>query len=636
MSTRNTRRQLGCLTLVALTVVLLPSAALYLLLGALRGAPLPRGATEPREGLVNNDVPDDVPADCGLRVRAAYYTDYLSVPGEHPWQTRLRFAPEGPSPIGSVTVWVRPLGGDARRLVARAREVVELRGLPCGTSTEVGIEGDDDSAVGAIPSTADFSEAAVLELSARPSRTVEGVVVSTQGGAPVEGAFVYAETAGLSSARSGADGRFTWRGGVGPKARDDLDPTGPVWLRAEAVGFDGAGAEVPSPAGPEAPPVVTLQLRPNHDIIVHCEFPDATGCPGELWCTGPLPLGGRQGRCQVGHPLLVERHPDAVLCACPSTGATLRGMGLLVAVPDGVRELTLEPPGGAGLRGQVLGLDPGSFHVRATRVPLALEDLPRGGIVRQHAEPDAQGAWALSGLIEGDWLVEVVSEATRTGAGQALPDQRALRVAADGLRATEQRDLGALTVPPAGAVRLRCLDSLTGAPLEAGKALARLDGASGALALPVLAQCGEAITGLNPGTWTIYRLPRLWERGTVRLRGGELQELVLGGDEAGEPQQPLGLALSRGEDGLQIDAVDANGLGAELGLQPGDRLTGAAIGPLSLPMDALLGKDAEAEAVLELLELASEAEAEGLLGAMGLHLEVEPAADDTGGAPPPG
>jgi hypothetical protein len=633
MKPPSTRRLVLIFTFIAALVLLLPSAGLFWLLGALRGAPLPPSATVSRARAVENSVPDDVPTGCGLRVRAASYTDYLHVEGDRPALSGLRFAPEGPSPIDSVTVKVRTLRGAQRRLVVRAREVVELHDLPCGEWTEAHIEGDDDSGAGAIPTAADLSEAAVLELSVRPLGTLEGVVVSTRGGAPVAGAVVFDDMVFFGRTRSGADGRFTWRGGVGPKARDALNPaaSGPTRLKAMAVGFDPGVAPVPAALGHEAPAELRLELRPNHDIIVRCDFPDATGCPGEITCTGPVPQVRGAGRCFDEALVSTQVDPDALLCDCPGSGATIRGMGLAVAVPDGAREVLLEPPGGAGLSGQVLGVEPGQAQVVATRAPLALEDLPRGGLVQRHAQPDPEGRWVISGLIAGDWLVEVKTAPVR-GRAEGSADGRLLRVAADGLRADEQRALGALQVGSSAALRLGCIDRLTGEAKAGGRVIARLDGASGALALPVFTECGATISGLNPGTWTAYPLPRLWEGEAVRLDGGALGELVLGGDDAAEPQQPLGLALSRGEDGLQIDAVEADGLGAVLGLQPGDRLIGAAIGPYPLPFDALLGEGAEAEAVLGLLELASEAEAEGLLGAMGLHLEVEPGPADSGEA----
>ena len=426
MSSPKARRQLGCLTLVVVAVVLVPAAGVHWLLQGLRGGPLPpQRSTRPVRSVENN-AQNVAVTGCGLRVRAAYYTDYLHVEEARAWWEGLRFAPEGPSPIASVTVQVQEQSGAKRRLVMQAREVVELRDLPCDEPAALFIEGDNSSGHYAWPTRPVAPEVEVLELSVRPLRTVQGVVESAQGGAPIEGASVYSRS-GVDHPRTGADGRFTWVGGAGPMSRDDPDTaaSGPAWLGATAPDFYDGDTTVPVAADHDTPTEVTIALRPNHDVVVRCEFPDATGCPGELWCTGPLELSDWRWPCDPYHPSLSPLDADALVCKCPETGATLRGMGLAVAVPDDVDDVLLEPPGDAALSGQVIGIAPGHFRVVATLVPVGLLDLPASGSCSGALSPTPRAAGRSRACWLGiGWWRSGSSQATPTPTRGTRPNGR--------------------------------------------------------------------------------------------------------------------------------------------------------------------------------------------------------------------
>lgn len=193
-----------------------------------------------------------------------------------------------------------------------------------------------------------------------------------------------------------------------------------------------------------------------------------------------------------------------------------------------------------------------------------------------------------------------------------------------------------MSVGAHGRIHVDCRDPLTGGPAS-GAVLARLDGARGAQSLPAVGRCGGALTGLPAGRWVVHGLPELWRSEAVQLSPGAEIGVLLGEDDS--PPAPLGLRLaSDGQPGVRIDHVAPEGLGAELGLRPGDRIVGGRIGPAPLPLDALLGERAEVDVLMTILEVANAADAAGLLQGAGLELEVVPGPDapDTGGAPPPG
>jgi hypothetical protein len=205
----------------------------------------------------------------------------------------------------------------------------------------------------------------------------------------------------------------------------------------------------------------------------------------------------------------------------------------------------------------------------AMRMPVALEDLPRGLFVGRETRCEPDGSFHLEGLVEGDW--EVAIAATDGN------DRRRERVLVPRhVRPGDVVDVGTVAVPGGGVVEGVVIDGLTDEPRAEENLIAWRSGAG---TERVTINGGESnsdgsfrIEGLPGGTWNVA--PVLAPQATVTVTLIEDQtvrglEIVTAEATALEEN---GFDLAEQDGRLVVDAVSEDSPAWAAGLSVGDEV----------------------------------------------------------------
>ena len=511
-------------------------------------------------------------------------------------------APVPPVPAGAtfpdaVEVWVHRTPDDTEPLslgVVEPGTLVDLSGIPCHAVDHFSAVLDGERVAEAWPTSAGVPVWLVLG----PLQRIHMHVEDRTTGEPVDGAWtrVYRGTASIHADRSGdlswwrPTMRISHRSGA-PRARwicDGLQPEvhaeGYVSQRVRVPGCDGAfgggGTRGLRDEGLE-PLEVTVSLESGRTVFVHCSPDGSEECPGDLTCT-PSWSVELDRACMAVPPGFATERQNALRCACPPTDAVVRGLGRSYAVPDDAEDIWIDLEDAAGVRGRIADFDGRrqSCRVVAERVAADLEDIGSlGAVGRVAGTCDGEGAFEITGLAEGDWVVEVTRrEHERSGETQAI----AVPVA--GLLADEARDLGELDPAQGAAFEVECEDGLTGESTRSAMVLLVHDSDDFEVGYVQVVACGHRQAPALGGDWEVFVLPWAHLRESLTLSAGddETVSVTIGDDDA---MLALGGALEPGRDSLVVRWVEPGGTLDRLGVQPGDELVDIAAFGVGLPID---------------------------------------------------
>ena len=357
----------------------------------------------------------------------------------------------------------------------------------------------------------------------------------------------------------------------------------PALLVASARGFHDSD-EVIRPAtadtgaaNPETPDELEQDfvLQQSHQVEVFCAGMEGDDCGETLMhCTTPFtPFG--DGSCSH------DRNLRRTTCECPLGAAAVRGGGRAVLIEADDHEAWLDFRDASTLLGRVVldGVPVAGCQVAALRVPVALEDLPRGVIGGRGVHCEEDGTFELQGLVAGDWELVIQGydqqgeRAEHTDTPRRILSRRTI-------------DLGTIELRAGGAIEGTLLDGLTGAPLAYKPVIALREAAREERTTPQ----GETtdidghftFTGLPPGSWVLTYPLSPQERTRVVVEDGLITDGVVVHTSDATALETNGFSLAEEEGELLVTEVDTEGPAALAGLEPGDRVTGVLLGGFDL------------------------------------------------------
>ncbi len=354
-----------------------------------------------------------------------------------------------------------------------------------------------------------------------------------------------------------------------------------VWLSREqamlevvAPGYYSGWFHLPEEASGELEH--DFALTPNDEVAVYC-----AGLPGDscadvlLTCSHPLLPFGKECRQSVG----------LTVCRCPDGEAAIRGGGRSVLVGEGEVEAWLDFRDTGSITGRVVdsGQPVTQCHVALLRIPVGLEDVPRGLLVAQKATCDEEGVFTIPGLVSGDWELMVRTDAERT---RVLTPRR--------LGLGEHLDLGDIELWAGGSIEGVLIDGLTGQPTR-GPILAIRSGESDERFTPMGDEADYdgrfLLEGLPPGRWRVFGAASPHESVTVTVEDGAITDGVVVQTSDATALTTNGFTLTRDEDGaLVVDEVSPDSPAWEAGLEAGDVIVGVTMAGFSLDMDGEAGE----------------------------------------------
>ncbi|MDP2310846.1 MAG: hypothetical protein Q8P18_32810 [Pseudomonadota bacterium] len=390
----------------------------------------------------------------------------------------------------------------------------------------------------------------------RAGRRVHGTVRDVDG-APIAGAEVGRNhRAGLGSSVTGADGGYSvWV---------EDDPL--TFLHASAHGYSAEIEGAPEP--PEER--IDFVLTPIHPVRVWCAGLADETCEGiGLLCTTPWdPI--------YGDTCVFDSDSREMECRCPIGEVAVRGGGRTVLVAADATEAWLDFRDTGVVTGRVLreGV-PARCAASLLRLPLALEDLPRGGLVEAGAACDAEGRFEIDGVVAGDWQALV-----RNG-------QRERLLLARHVRAGERVDLGDIEITGGAAIEGVVVDGLTGAPAPFETVIATRVPGPGERRIVKISEVDEdaafRVAGLPGGTWSLITPLAPQNAIQVVLRD---DQVVTGVEVPTSDDTSLvenGFTLTQGERGtLVVGDVTPDGPAGRAGLEAGERVTGVRLAGVEL------------------------------------------------------
>ncbi|MCB9759869.1 MAG: carboxypeptidase regulatory-like domain-containing protein [Alphaproteobacteria bacterium] len=431
----------------------------------------------------------------------------------------------------------------------------QARSVPCqNVPLQLSAEGYASPSLGGLKLDGEPAWTAILS----PAALIDGEVRDRRG-APIAGALVVADDGLQTSTLTDADGAYSlW--------------TAPARLKsvtASADDFEDEARRVNLAPGATGA-TLDFTLDAPSWVQVHCAGLPGDRCDGlgGFYCTRPLVLLGE--RC--------SKTPGHMSCLCPDDGAVIRGGGKATRVAPGQQEVWLDFTQDGGITGALQdaeGAPPASCEVTVMRAPDGpFEDAGRGFILQQTVTcDDAEGAFEVSGLVEGTWRVLLRGD-----------DQ--LRVLPEVVvRRGQVTDVGEVRLDAGGVIDGVVLDGLTG-DLKPGVrvALGLVDDTL--LTMPV--NIGKTdpdgrfrFEGVEPEDYRVFALidPMGAEEVSV-ADGAEVSVTVEIGDDASVAE--AGLTLYTGGAGeLVIGEIAEGSAAAAAGVQEGDVVVGV----------ELLGKD---------------------------------------------
>ncbi len=307
---------------------------------------------------------------------------------------------------------------------------------------------------------------------------------------------------------------------------------------------------------------ILVALPIDRVVRVHCQGMPGDSCEGvgPILCTEPLlPLGAD---CNDA---------PTVTCICPSGVAAVRGGGSTARVEIGENEVWLDLSYGGAITGRMVeDGEPRSCQALAIRLPERLEDLPRGGLLGREQRCDADGRFTLSGLVPGDWHVEL-----RQG------DGRVVRTPPVRVRATPV-DIGDIETWSGGGIEGVVLDGLTGDPIPHASVVAMRAVAATERSTPAFGDSdGDgrfSFEGLPPGTWEIFVMPSPFQRVAVGVEEGAITDGVEVRTAEATLLEDNGVELGMDAEGaLVVETLDPEGPASRNGLRAGDRVVGVSV-----------------------------------------------------------
>ncbi len=424
-------------------------------------------------------------------------------------------------------------------------------------------------------------------------------VVDAVDGEPIRDAWS-SQPVEVRGETTGADGLLRW---LRPQLRVShaTDPPTVAWncrgggaevyapgYRVGSVRYPSCGvrAAVDDPLELNVEPVaLTVALKPARTVYVHCVDRDGTPtpCPGDLSCM-PSWSVSLEAACQASPAGVSPERLQADLCYCPYSEAVVRGLGRSVTVPDDAEDVYVELDLGTGVEGSLLPEEGASqgCSVVAERVAAELSDLGSiGAIGRVRGTCDEKRRrFEVQGLAPGDWVLEVQSRETDR------PDDK-LRVAVPvpELAEGEFRDVGGVDVRDGSALKVVCVDGLTGDELDDLTAFILHDGSRYEVGYAQAVGCGRTQNPVLPGDWDVFVLPYAHVREHLTLGVGESAEveLVVGDDDS---LRALGATLGLTDDGLAVLSVQPGGLFDRQGVKPGDEIIDISVFGVALPIES--------------------------------------------------
>lgn len=473
---------------------------------------------------------------------------------------------------------VRARDGTQRRFADEADDdgLASWPGMDCGN---VSIAAQGPGGDGATHSgSTDLDDGPVLwRLVLGPTLQVEGVVRDPDGD-PIEGVAIDTDVA---SAKTDHRGRYrvpAKLGGLG--AGVEATGTAAVWVHADTRGYKGKAADAMAASDRtevEAGDVLELdfELWPAREILVHClGLPDDRCDEILILCTQPyVPVGDR---CRP-----VEGSPTAD-CACSVSGTVaIRGGGKSVLVPEDEDETELDFTEDGAIVGTITkdGTPTSECRVAAIRLPHGLEDLPKGGVNAHISSCDPDGRFALGGLAEGDWQLELQGEMAGEG---SMTRTLTTHFVAPG----QVVDVGEIDLRGGGIIEGRLVDGITGEPRANAPILALRQTGEDERSTPSMADTNQdghfTMDGLPPGIWSVSWLPAPYTAVDVVVEDGVITDGVeLETADAGIVEGN-GFALAETGEGLVVDAVDGGSAAEAAGLMEGDVVVGLTVGGINL------------------------------------------------------
>lgn len=442
--------------------------------------------------------------------------------------------------------------------------VFALSGLPC-VALEVRAEVPGHVV---IPTTVPLQYDLAMptfKLLAMAGIEVEGRVVD-EAGDPIENAHVKGV---LGEANTDADGRFRFSEHQGVHR---------LLVSAEAFGFETRSSLV-DVEGAEAGDVFTVELTlpsARHVKVFCAGLPDDRCQDMLVSCTDPYSPFTNRDQCEIHEQL------DATICVCPEGEAAVRGAGRAVLVEPGDTEAWLDFRDSGRIEGDLVrGSEPiVTCHITALRIPVAFEDLPRGGVAAVRTLPDGDGHFVLEGLVPGDWQVEVEC-LNLDGPGELTRSTPPLAV-----KARTTTDAGALDMDGGGGIEGILVDGLTGAP-EPHSPVAGLRAAGpGARRSPALVTTdGDGrfvMEGLPTGAWSLAHPLSPHLATEVTVEEGVITDGVVVETADATALVENGFSVSNEGGTLVVAGVEEGGPAWDAGLVEGDEVSGVLIGGVDL------------------------------------------------------
>lgn len=350
-----------------------------------------------------------------------------------------------------------------------------------------------------------------------------------------------------------------------------------IWVPVEdpftTVTARGYHTEYISPQGlsVEASPELEhdLILLSDERVAVFCAGLPGDRCSGMLVnCSTPLlPLGGE---CSVEEGLM--------LCVCPSGEAAVRGGGRATLIGADDTEAWLDFRDTGSLSGRIVdsGQPVTPCSLILVRLPMGLEDIPRGVIVGQRASCAHDGSFVFHGLVSGDW--ELMLKASPGGRDRMLQPVP--------LRAQEHKDIGDVEVWEGGGIEGILIDGLTGEPTS-GPILALRQASGDERTMPAPTQAARSsgafsLGGIPAGTWRVFTPMSPHQSVTVVVEDGAITDGVEVITSEATALQANGFSLTSEDDLLIIEAVAPGSPADDAGLRPGDAIVGIMVAGVEL------------------------------------------------------
>jgi hypothetical protein len=346
-----------------------------------------------------------------------------------------------------------------------------------------------------------------------------------------------------------------------------VSPTSP-WVQVGAPGYWSGGFSLPD--SPDSAIEYNFALLPSDRVAVFC-----AGLPGDA-CADVL--------LSCGHPLLpmgevCDQDGGYTVCDCPDGEAAIRGGGRSVLIGPDDTEAWLDFRDTGSISGRLVASgEPVPFcNVGLLRVPVGLEDLPRGLVVAQKTTCDAEGYFTLPGLVSGDW--ELLARSEADSLSRTLTPRR--------LAAGEHLDIGDVELWAGGGIEGVLVDGLTGQPTR-GPIIALRAGEGEERITPMGDDADSTghfqFDGLPPGRWRVFGATSPHESVVVEVEDGAITDGVEVRTSDATALATNGFTLSRDGDVLVVDTVSPGSPAWDAGLEEGDRIVGITMAGFSLDM----------------------------------------------------